>query len=157
VPSYEIRSAGEADPRGEPIERLRPRAGEEDLLREFRTDRAAQALDAETFSQRLGAALAADPAVIQTSCSVIDGEPRLMSFPEIVRTDELSAEDESALLRAQRIPDPGRLVEIVVRVAAPTRRQAFDLVNAAIWRAHTATGEQPGGFWIGQIDLRQVD
>jgi hypothetical protein len=146
-PAYEIRSAGDEDPPGEPVERLRPRSGEETLTWAFSTQRAASGHDPGEFGQRLEAALRKDDTVGEVRCDVREETPLGWSFAAII--------DEDGEQLAAPLPIQG-WIDVSFHVSAPTRKRGFEVALGALHRALTAAGETQFGF-TGGINLRAVD
>lgn len=154
VPSYVIRSAGEADPPGERLERLRPRTGRETMEWLFASKRSATVLDPEEFGRKLQGALESDPDVTDPTCAVGDdgiGGGVAWSLPALVRSDD--APDQPL---PQEPAFPQRWVDVSFRVLAPTRKRAFEAGLTALNRAVQASGESSYA-WTGSIDVRSVE
>jgi hypothetical protein len=136
VPVYEIRSAGEEDPPGEPLERLRPRAGDDSLEWEVSTQRGASELEPGEFAVRLEAALNADPAVTRERCVPAEARPRLSVLPSVRGG------------AAADLPEPPLRgwVDVTFGLRAPTRKRAYDVARRIFARAVRETGESWYGY-----------
>ena len=80
VPTYEIRSAGDADPPGEPLERLRPRPGQTTMEWAFTTQETVIETEPDAFSQELEKALSKDSTVSHPVCRVLEEQSGLGSL-----------------------------------------------------------------------------
>jgi len=157
VPNYEIWSAGEEDPPGERLPRLRPRAGEDDLQWELRAQIARPpGRPVDDYCDELQAALRGDPDVTVARCARSSRPPQLSSLPQIQSTNELSADQLDALDASRRKPRDDAWVDVTVRVGAATRDSGWTTAMMAIARAQAALG-QPYGGWSSHGDIRQVD
>src|SRR6476661_1529648 len=144
VPAYEIRSAGEEDLAGEPVERLRPRAGEATLEWAFAMQRAVSEREPNEFAERLEAALREDETVSDVRCGVREGWPNSWSFPVMFGDGDDGAPS----------PPPIRgWIDVSFHVSAPRRKRAFEVALTALQGALTAAGETAGGY-AGNFDLR---
>ena len=139
VPAYEIRSAGDRDPPGDPLERLRPRRGHETMEWSFTTQEAVSETEPHAFSRELEDALRKDDAVSDPVCRVLEEHPRIWSQPAPVTADD---------------PEPPiqGWVEVSFRVSAPTRKRAFELAITALHRARD-TGEETVHGLMGTFTL----
>jgi hypothetical protein len=139
VPTYEIRSAGDEDPPGDPLERLRPRRGEETMEWEFATQETVSETDPGEFSRQLEDALRRDSTVSDPVCRVLERQSGLLA------ADEPAGE-----------PSPIRgWVDVTFRVSAPTRKQAFERALAALNRARD-TGEETVHSFMPSFTLHAV-
>lgn len=150
-PTYEIRSAGDEDPPGDPLERLRPRLGQETMAWSFATHEAVSDIEPDMFSRRLEEALRRDDTVSDPVCRVRDDEPGFWSRPAFV-----AAEGAEGTVMAQPPPIRG-WVDVSVRVSAPTRKRAFELALAALHRTRDTGGETAQSFFIGHFTLHAVN
>jgi hypothetical protein len=139
VPTYEIRSAGDEDPPGAPIERLRPRPGQESMEWSFATQETVSETEPDAFSRELEEALRKDRAVRDPVCRVLAEQPGFSSRPVPVTT-----EDGEPSIRGW--------VEVSFRVSAPTRKRAFEVASAALYRARD-TGEETVHSFIADFTL----
>ena len=133
VPAYEIRSAGDADPPGDPLERLRPRRGHETMEWSFTTQEAVSETEPHAFSRELEEALRMDDTVSDPVCRVLDEHPRIWSQPAPVTADDLE-------------PPIQGWVDVSFRVSAPTRKRAFELAITALHRARDSGEETVHGL-----------
>lgn len=144
VPTYEIRSAGDEDPVGEPVERMRPGAGQETLEWAFSTRLAATGEEPRQYAEQLEAALDEDETVSVARCEFLAEEPMAWSFPRIITADG-----------EERQPPPIRgWVDVNFHIVAPTRKSAFEAALAALHRAFPATDQTHGR--VGNFELRAV-
>jgi hypothetical protein len=156
VPTYELSSAGEEDPPGQPLPRLRPRRGETLLKWEFATQRAAQTRSRDDLLERLQDALDQDAEVLTAACSAApDWPPPARSLPAVISERPLSQGELTALEHARREPSSDAWTALVIHVAAPRRQQAYDTARRAVDRAIAAAGEHTGG-WIGPERITAV-
>lgn len=72
VPTYEIRSAGEEDPPGDPLERLRPRPGQATMEWSFTTQETVSETEPDAYSRELEDALRRDNTVSDPVCRVLE-------------------------------------------------------------------------------------
>lgn len=137
VPAYEIRSAGDDDPEGEFLERLRPARGQETLEWAFSTKEAASGREPREFAEQLEAALRLDETVWEVRCEASEAFPTSWSFPAIMVAGEEELEP----------PPPIRgWVDVSFHVAAPLRNRAFEIALLALHRALTAAGLTDDGY-----------
>ena len=139
IPVYEIRSAGDRDPPGYPLERLRPRRGHETMEWSFTTQETVSETEPHAFSRDLEEALRQDGTVSEPVCRVLQEHPQLASQPVIVAVEDLD------------LPIRG-WVDVSFRVSAPTRKRAFELAIAALNRARD-TGEETVHSLIGEFTI----
>ena len=149
VPMYEIRSAGDEDPPGDLLERLRPRRGQETMEWSFTTQETVSETEPGAFSRQLEDALRKDNTVSDPVCRVLEEQPGFHSRPVIVAT-----EDADDTVIAQQPPIRG-WVDVSFRVSAPTRQRAFELSFAALHRARD-TGEETVYSFIGNFTLHAI-
>ena len=133
IPAYEIRSAGDRDPPGDPLERLRPRRGHETMEWSFTTQEAVSETEPHAFSRELEEALRNDDTVRDPVCRVLDEHPRIWSQPAPVTADDLE-------------PPIQGWVDVSFRVSAPTRKRAFELAITALHRARDSGEETVHGL-----------
>jgi hypothetical protein len=146
VPTYEIRSAGDEDPEGEPLERLRPGHGQETLEWSFSTQRAVSGHEPREFADQLETALQEDETVWNVRCELREESPMAWSFPAIL----VEGEEEPIA------PPPIRgWIDVSFYVAAPLRKRAFEVALRALHRGLTAGGETDYGY-TGNFDLHAV-
>ncbi len=148
VPIYEIRSAGDEDPPGDPLERLRPRPGNETMEWAFATQEAVSETEPNAFSRDLEDALHRDGMVHDAVCRVLDEQPGFWSRPMIVTA-------EAAGGTSMDSPPIRGWVDVSFRVSAPTRKRAFELAISALHRARD-TGEETVYNLIGNFTLHAV-
>ncbi len=148
VPTYEIRSAGDDDPEGEPLERLRPGHGQATLEWSFSTQRAVSGHEPREFAEQLEAVLREDETVWEVRCELREESPMAWSFPAIL----VEGEEEEPIA-----PPPIRgWINVSFHVAAPLRNRAFDVALRALLQGLTAAGETDHGY-TGNFDLRAVN
>jgi hypothetical protein len=146
VPTYEIRSAGDVDPEREPLERLRPRRGQETLEWAFSTQRAVSGHEPREFAEQLEAALREDETLWEVRCELREESPMAWSFPEIL----VEGEEQPPM------PPPIRgWIDVSFHVAAPLRKRAFEVALRALHQGLTAAGETAHGY-TGNFELRAV-
>ena len=145
VPTYAIRSAGEEDPPGGHLERLRPRAGQETMEWSFATQETVSETEPEAFSHELEGALRRDHTVSHPACRVLAEQPGFSARP--APEAGTAAEDTGMADRPIR-----GWVEVTFRVSAPTRKRAFEIAFAALFRARD-TGEETVSTFIGDFTL----
>jgi hypothetical protein len=145
VPTYEIRSAGDADPPGDPLERLRPRPGHATMEWSFTTQETVIETEPDAFSRELEDALHKDSTVSDPVCRVLQEQSGFGSLA-IVPT-------EAALVTLMEDPHAIRgWVDVSFRVSAPTRKRAFELAFAALHRARDS-GEETVWNLMGNFTL----
>jgi hypothetical protein len=143
VPTYEIRSAGDEDPEGAPVERLRPRQGQETLEWVFSTRRAVSAHEPRELAEQLEAALREDETVWEVRCEPTD-MPSFFSFGTIIIEGE---EHQSPPIRGW--------IDVSFHVSAPLRKRAFEVAFGSLHRGFTAVGETAIGA-SGSYRLRAL-
>jgi hypothetical protein len=151
-PTYAIRSAGELDPPGDPLPRIRPRRGSTTMTWEACEQRASERLKPETYRRRLEDALDRDGDISSPACRLSDAEPRMWSRPAILTSDP-------APRRADRLAPnkrPSGWVDVAFHVSASSRPEALRLAVQALHRAHAATGEELQAG-IGNLTVRALD
>ena len=134
VPTYEIRSAGDDDPPGGALERLRPRAGQDTMEWSFATQETVRETEPDAFSRELEEALRRDDVVGEPVCRVLPAQPGFSPPPAF---DAAAAGADPGMAE----PAIRGWVEVSFRVSAPTRKRAFELASAALYRARD-TGEE---------------
>ena len=145
VPTYEIRSAGEQDPPGEPLERLRPRPGQATMDWAFTTQETVIETAPEAFSRELEDALRRDSTVSDPICRVLEEQSGSWLYAGHAMDDTPLGE-----------PPPIRgWVDVSFRVSAPTRKRAFELAFAALHRARD-TGEETVHSFMGTFTLHAI-
>ena len=149
VPAYEIRSAGDVDPPGDPLERLRPMAGHATMEWSFATQQSVSETEPEAFSRELEEALHRDSTVSAPVCQVLEEQSGFWSPPALVAG---AAADDTLMGEA---PPIRGWVDVSFRVSAPTRKRAFELAIAALQRARD-TGEETVYGLIGNFTLRAI-
>ena len=123
VPAYEIRSAGDADPPGDPLERLRPRRGQETMEWSFTTQETVSETEPHAFSRELEDALRRDETVTIPSAACSTSIPA-------------SGHSRTPVAAGDHARPPIRgWVDVSFRVSAPTRKRAFELAITALHRA----------------------
>ncbi len=147
VPTYEIRSAGDEDPPGDPLERLRPRPGQETMEWSFATQETVSETEPDAFSRELEDALRKDSTVRDPVCRVLEEQPGFWSRRVIVAAE--AAGD------AMAEPPIRGWVDVSFRVSAPTRKRAFEVAFAALHRARD-TGEETVYSFIGNFTLHAI-
>ena len=146
VPTYEIRAAGDEDPEGEPLERLRPGRGQETLEWAFSTQHTVSGHEPQEFAEQLQAALREDETVWEVRCELREESPMFWSFPAMLVEGE---EHPPA-------PPPVRgWIDVSFHVAAPLRTRAFEVALGALHRGLTAAGETAHGY-MGHFEVRAV-
>jgi hypothetical protein len=141
TPTYVIRSAGDKEPPGDRLERLRPRAGEETLRWVFSAQVAAAVLDPSTLARRLEDALRAEEHSFDPLCRTRDTQPRAWS-PVPAPGIEHSA--------TPHFPDlSDRWIDVVFQVEAPRRKAAHDLAVRVLFDALKEVGESTPGAIAG--------
>ena len=101
----------------------------------------------DAFSRELEDALRKDNTVSDAVCRVLDEQPGFWSRPAIV-----AGEAEGTFMEP---PPIGGWVDVSFRVAAPTRKRAFELAFAALHRARD-TGEETVYSFIGNFTLHAI-
>jgi hypothetical protein len=144
LPTYEIRSAGEVEPPGEVLERLRPRLGHDTMEWSFATRETVSETEPHAFSRELEDALRRDSTVIEPACRVREQQPGV-SLPPVSSAEDVGLAD---------LPIRG-WVDVSFRVSAPTRKRAFDLAFTALHRARDTVEETITEF-VGDFTLHAV-
>lgn len=150
-PTYEVRSAGEQDPIGERVPRIRARTDGGALIWELRTKVAARSTNAAEYARRLEDTLAATPAVISARCGPAERSPRAWTSAQLsAKTDALAPAPTSDL---RAVPDDW--VDVVVRTSAAARSQAHHAAFHAVATAHySLTGET---FLVASTSIAAVE
>ena len=141
-PTYEIRSAGEQDPPGERLERLRPTQGQETMQWMFSSREDANDAEPDRLCRLFEDALRKDDTVSEPVCRVREDDSRFWSG---------AAEGGDHLASWS----PPAWIDISFRVSAPTRKRAFEVALDALLRARDP-GDATVSAFVGRFTLRAL-
>ena len=145
-PWYEIRSAGDGEPPGDQLERLRPRRGEQTMRWAITAQRAAAVLAPSDLAARLEDVLRASGDAFEPACSLLPEPPLGWSLTGITATDAASAHQFMEDMR-------DRWIDVTFTVEAPRRQAARDRAVRVLFAALDSLGEPPSGA-LGGFDVR---